>query len=446
IQKRLYTLSQLEGAETTYNMPGVFKLEGKMDFDRFVAAMNQIIERHDSLRTSFLWQNGELMQRIEEQIEFKVSYWETNVNSKIKAIIEDLVHPFDLSKAPLLRVGLIKMSEEEYVLLFDMHHIISDGVSMTVFVEEFMDLYEGKPLSPIRLQYKDVAVWQQSYRNTEAYKEHEEFWLKTFEKKLPESGLRTDFSRPLIQSFEGGKVDYVLDEQMLAKIKQFGRESGATLYMILLAAYNILLSKLTGQEDIVVGSTVAGRNHADIQRTVGVFINTLALRNEPAGDKDAAAFLMEVKENTLKAYEHQEYPFDELVEKLGIQRDISRNPLFEAMLVLHNHRENEIIEYESFKISPYFEDYGYRVAKIDLTLVANEELGTLWLTLEYLSQLFKRETAEQLMKYYVRILEAIVDQPEMKIKDISILNKNERKTLLSKIKSNQNLVIADFDL
>ena len=338
VQKRLYALSQLNGGETVYNMPGAFVIGGPLDLDRFREALHALIQRHESLRTSFAWKGEELVQRVHEHVEFEAEYatlsdTADDEEAEIAKLGAQFVRPFDLSRAPLLRVKLVKTAEDRHVVLFDMHHIISDGVSMDIFAREFLLLYEGQELEPLRIQYKDIAVWQARQRETEAFRKREAYWLKKFADGVPALELPTDFPRPPRQSFEGGRFDFVLDKDVVRRIHQLSRESGATVFMILLAAWNVLLSKYAGVEDIVVGTTVAGRNHADMEKVVGLFINTLALRNRPSGDKTFQTFLFDVRDNTLEAFEHQDYPFEDLVDKLSDQLDPSRSPLFDTMLV-----------------------------------------------------------------------------------------------------------------
>lgn len=359
-------------------------------------------------------------------------------------VMRNFLKPFDLSKAPLMRVELVQLEEKKYVVLFDMHHIISDGVSMNIFAKEFMDLYRGAELEPLRIQYKDVAVWQQSYVKSEAYAKSEAYWLEQFKNEVPLIELPTDFPRSGSQTFVGQKFDYMLTNDFCAKLDKWCRETGATPFMFLLAVFNVLLAKYSGLEDITIGTTVAGRNNPDMEKIMGVFINTLALRNAPAEEKTFYEFLLEVKENTLQAFEHQMYPFEDLVEKLGGERDVSRNPLFDTMLVLHNHRE-----YMDETLEPRFYSYeglNHNISKFDLTLVATHYEENLLITLEYSSQLFKRETGEEILKHYIKILKDVLQDPHQKIRSLSIVSEHEREELLSRISLKQPLSSSGFDL
>ena len=216
-----------------------------------------------------------------------------------------------------------------------MHHIISDGASVSVLIDEMTKLYAGEALEPLRIQYKDYAVWQQ-HLLTERHKMQEEYWLKELDGELPVLTLPTDYPRPSVQTFEGSRISFSLKPELVQQLRRLAKETDSTLYMVLAASYSTFLSKLSGQSEVIVGSPAAGRPHADLSRIIGMFVNTLAIRTRPEGDKPFSAFLEEVKETTLGAFEHQDYPFEELIEKLNIQRDMSRNPLFDAVFSMQN--------------------------------------------------------------------------------------------------------------
>ena len=292
--------------------------------------------------------DGEPVQRVHKELDFKLSYTETK-EEDIPSIIEEFIRPFDLSKAPLLRIGLAKVSEHKHIFLFDMHHIISDGISMNILIKEFISLYGGEKLPELKIQYKDFSAWQNELFKTEGIKKQEEYWLNTFSGEIPVLNMPTDYPRPAVQSFEGDSIDFNVDSELTKELNKLAAETGSTLYMVLLAAYNVLLSKYTGQEDIVVGSPIAGRQHADLDNIIGMFVNTLAMRNFPESSKTFKEFLAEVKDNALRAYENQDYQFEELVEKLNIPRDMSRNPLFDTMFVMQN-TDNTILAAGGIKI------------------------------------------------------------------------------------------------
>ncbi|WP_036667193.1 non-ribosomal peptide synthetase, partial [Paenibacillus sp. UNC217MF] len=425
-QKRLYVLQQLEGAELSYNMPAALRLTGKLDRERLEAALHALIARHESLRTAFVAVDGEPIQRIIEDPGFTVTYEESR-GTEAQAYIRRFLRPFDLDVAPLLRTTVVRLDETDHVLLFDMHHIVSDGTSISILVQELTKLYAGEELEPLRLQYKDYAFWQQGYRQSAAYRKMESYWLSQFAGELPVLSLPTDASRPAVRSFEGDRVDFELDNVLAEAVRELSRESGATVYMVLLAAYSALLGRLSGQEEVIIGTSIAGRSHADLQGMMGMFVNTLALRMNPSGEKPFSTYLEEVKQTALGALEHGDYPFEELVEQVVKQRDMSRNPLFDAMLVLQN-TEQADLELAGLQWTPYPIESG--TAKFDLTLSVSEHERGMRCSLEYASKLFERTTIERWAGHFTELLRQAVRHPQAMLGSIEVLTANERDELL----------------
>ncbi|MGX5439996.1 amino acid adenylation domain-containing protein [Bacillus thuringiensis] len=427
-QKRLYILNQIEDSGITYNLPAVMQMKGHFQFDTFEKAFKALIDRHEAFRTSFVMIDGEPVQKIEKEMNFKIEYsvlGEDSVSERVARFIRS----FDLEIAPLLRVEIIQVSQDEHIMMFDMHHIISDGVSMSILMKELTDLFEEKELAPLEIQYKDYSEWQEEFYKGDNIKKQEEYWLKVFEDKIPVLNMPTDFLRPQIQSSEGDRLGFEIDPELTSKLKMFARENGVTMYMLLLAAYTTLLSKYTGQEDIIVGSPTAGRQHDDLKNTIGMFVNTLVMRNHPKADGRFIDYLKKVKENTLNAYENQDYQFDELVEKLALKRDISRNALFDTMFSIQN-LDNLELNIKGLKIEPY--DIDFNMAKFDLSLSAIESIDHIEFILEYCTKLFKKETIQRIGSHVVNILKAIVNNPEKKLSEINILSQEEREMILDK--------------
>ncbi len=419
-QKRMYVLQQLEDGGVGYNMPAVLELTGPLDRSRLEETFRQLVERHESLRTSFeTGPDGEPVQRIHDSVPFQLDEAES---------ADAFVRPFCLEEAPLFRAALVKESEEHHLLLTDMHHIISDGVSVNTLIKEFGELYAGRSLAPMRLQYKDYAVWQRSFQEKEGYQKQEAYWLKRLEGELPVLELPADKPRPAVRSFAGGSVSCTLDAETASGLHRIARDHGSTLYMVLLAAYNTLLARLSGQEDIIVGSPIAGRPHKDLEPILGMFVNTLAIRTEPKGGKRFTDYLAEVRQAALEAYEHQDYPFEELVERLGVQRDTSRNPLFDAMLVVQNMEHEELL-LDGLHIQPA--DVSRPVSKFDVTLQASEGGGQIHFLFEYAASLFRKETMQRWASHFMTMLEHIVREPETSIQAISMLTAAERDRILS---------------
>jgi iturin family lipopeptide synthetase B len=424
-QRRLYILYQISPETTAYNSPSVSLLQGHVDKDRIENTFKDLLKRHESFRTSFCILEEEAVQRIHQEVEFQVEYCKTGNGERPDP--SDLIRPFTLSTAPLLRVGLIRVKEQEHILVVDMHHIIADGLSHPILIQDFTYLYACKELSPLRLQYKDFSVWRNRDEQIKALKSQREYWLKEFEGEIPVLHLPTDYTRPTVQSFEGSTGNFEIDRGETRALNQLAKKQGTTLYIVLLAAFNVLLARLSNQEDIIIGTPVAGRRHADLEHIIGMSVNTLTMRNYPNSEKVFTYFLQEVKENTLKAFENQDYPFEELVEQVGVVRDVSRNPLFDVMFALQNMDFPEV-EIPGLKLSPY--EHKSRISKFDLELSAVEAEGKLLFSYEYCTKLFKQETIEKFVFFYKKIISSILDNPYKKISQIEIISDEEKKKIL----------------
>jgi tyrocidine synthetase-3 len=433
-QKRMYILQQMEPENTSYNMPLRKVLEGHINKEGLEEAFRELIARHDSLRTSFFWLNEQPVQKIHraDEVGFFVDYYECMAGQdKAKEIVNNFVKPFDLSRAPLLRVGLISLGEMKYILMVDMHHIIADGISLELLLADFYALYDGRRLSELKYQYKDYAEWQNSEDQLESIRKQEEYWLKEFRVKPPVLHLPTDYPRPKQQGFEGDSIQFEVEENILYPLKQLAESRDATLFMVLLAVFNILLSRLSGQDEIVVGSPVAGRRHADVENVIGMFVNSLTLKNSPRGEKRFSGFLGELKQKTLEVLENQDYQFEDLVEKVVVTRDTSRNPLFDLMFMVQNQgvRVNDNIDGGSFISSDYHFD-GAAASRFDMMWVGVETGGALIFHVEFCLKLFKKDIIERFINYYKRILSAVIDKPNQKILEIDILSVKEKNQLL----------------
>ncbi|ATH91523.1 non-ribosomal peptide synthetase [Bacillus glycinifermentans] len=422
-QKRMYVLQQLDEGGTGYNMPAVLELTGPLDRARLDTVFRQLIRRHESLRTSFeTGADGEPVQRIHDEVPFRLME---------EASAEHFVRPFRLHEAPLFRAALVKEAEERHLLLVDMHHIISDGVSVNTLIREFCELYASRTLDPMRIQYKDYAVWQQEFKKGEAYRRQEAYWLKQLDGELPVLELPADNARPAVRSFAGDTVSRTVDAKTAAGLYRIARENGCTLYMVLLAAFNTLLARLGGQEDIIVGSPIAGRPHKDLEPILGMFVNTLAIRTHPTENKRFSDFLREVRQTTLAAYEHQDYPFEELVERLGVVRDMSRNPLFDVMFVLQNMERESLTLHDLHLVAAAHNTH--KVSKFDMTLYAAEEdQGTIRFDVEFNTDIYQKQTIKKWISYYIHILNHVIEHQNIHLGDIHVLDEHETNSVIHK--------------
>ncbi|MDQ1352752.1 MAG: hypothetical protein QG657_3058, partial [Acidobacteriota bacterium] len=443
MQRRLYILQQMVPLSTVYNMPQVQLLSAVPDKEKLAETFKRLIRRHESLRTSFIAVNEKPVQKIHDEVEFEIEYYDLAANNAkgreegrgdatlslwSADIITNFVRPFDLSRVPLLRVGLVKTEEEKYLLMIDMHHIISDGVSQGVLLQEFLAIYDGVSLPSLLLHYKDFAEWQNNPAHQETLKRQERYWSDRLSGELPVLNLPYDYPRPEVQGFEGRQLDFFIGPGETSALKALAAREDATLYMVLLAAFYLLSARLSGQEDIIVGAPVAGRSHADIQQIIGMFVNTLALRNYPAAEKTIGSFLQEVKTNALGAFENQDYPFEDLVEKVTVVRDIGRNPVFDVVFVLQNLAEQGAGA-ESAAAAPSYR-YEGKTAKFDMTLFAVETGENLTFLLEYCTRLFKEDTIGRFINYFKNIVVSIAANSHQRIADVEMLTEEEKLQLM----------------
>ncbi|WP_054740681.1 non-ribosomal peptide synthetase [Cellulosilyticum ruminicola] len=426
-QKRIYVVNSLMPDSTAYNVPFTGIIEGKLEKEMLEQAFNKLIQRHEALRTSFMLVDGQPMQQIAEKVDFSLAYEEAS-DEELDIIIEHMIEPFDLSCAPLIRSKLVKLGEEKYAIIIDLHHIITDATSMNILIGELLELYKGESLEPLEIQYKDFATWQNKLLQSEAIKKQEAYWLNYLSGEIPVLNLPTDYNLMTEQNHEGKQIDFTIDQEIQDGLKAINKQTGSTMYMTLLAAYNVLLAKYTGQDDIIVGSPIAGRNHPEINQVVGIFINTLAIRNYPQGKKSFNTFLNEVKENVLGAFENQDYQFEELIEKLDIKRDLNRNPLFDTLFAMEN-TSNSQLQTQEFTVESY--ELDNKSSKFYITLHASEKDDEMYFDFEYSTQLFKAETIERMIKHFKQILRCIIANPSVTLDEINLVTAEEEQQILS---------------
>lgn len=425
-QKRLFMLQKLEENNMSYNIQSVMTIEGSLDIKRLEMTFRRLIKRHEALRTCFKIIDGEPNQKVYEQVDFNVEYINGN-EKQVEEIIRTFMRSFDFSKAPLFRVCLVKISENKHILIIDIHHIISDGASIGILTREFTDLYEGKELSSLRIQYKDYAVWQNSIKEKKEIKKQEEYWIDRFKDEVSILNMPIDYPRPKVQSFKGARINFKVKKEVTNSLKRIAKENNATLYMILLTAFSVLLHKYTGQEDIIVGSPVAGRRHVDLEKVVGMFVNTLAMRNYPKGNKTFKEFLCEVRDNAIEAYKNQDYQFEELVKKLDLRRDTSRNPLFDVMLTLQNMGTTSV-KFGDLETTEY--KYDNMTSKFDIGLTAYEVNESIYFTLEYCTELFREATIKRFKNHFMKVLKEVVNNDEIKLSEINMMTDEEERKII----------------
>jgi surfactin family lipopeptide synthetase A len=434
-QSRLWFLYQLEGATGTYNMTGALSLSGSLQVEALKQALGSIIQRHEPLRTRFQTVDGVPVQVIDPQ-----PIWElTMVNLTGKETeAEKLAYresqtPFDLTKSPLLRVTLLKLQPEKHILLINMHHIISDGWSIGVFIRELSHLYgafvAGKEptLPTLPIQYADFAVWQREWLQGKVLAAQLEYWKRQLAAAPPLLELPTDRPRPAIQTFQGKTERFQLDSKLTQQLKTLSQQSGCTLFMTLLAAFGVVLSRYSGQTDIVIGSAIANRNRREIEGLIGFFVNTLALRLDLSEKPSFAAFLKQVQAMAQDAYEHQDLPFEMLVEELQLERRLDRNPLVQVMFALQN-AANEAWNLPGLTIAEM--SWELDSVRFDLEVHLSEVNDGIAGYCCYKIDLFDETTIARLLQHFQNILRAIIANPQQSVSLLTLLSEQEQKQLL----------------
>jgi amino acid adenylation domain-containing protein len=439
-QQRLWFLDQYECGSAVYNIPNAVRLNGLLDVAVLEQSLNEIVQRHEALRTTFSAVRGKPMQVITPTLPLTLALTDLQKLPKFKrqAEVRRLANqeaqcPFDLSQGPLLRASLLRLGKKDHVLLLTMHHVVSDGWSMGVLFRELSVLYEAfsagrpSPLSELPIQYADFAVWQRQWLQGEVLEEQLDYWKKQLNEAPPLLELSTDCPRPAVQTFRGASRSMVLTETLSEALRTLSRQEDVTLYMTILAAFQTLLYRYTDQDDIVVGSPIAGRNRSEIEGLIGFFVNTLVLRTDLSENPTFRQLLGRVRKVCLGAYAHQDLPFEKLVEELQPERNLTHSPLFQAMFAFQNIPRHEL-ELKGLRVNPLVADN--ETAKFDLTLFMEEKAQGLKGKLEYNTDLFNSPTIERMVGHFQTLLKGIVANPEQRISEIPLLMAAERHQLL----------------
>ena len=422
-QKRLFLVNEIDDTKIAYNMPMVIYLKDNIDLDKIERVIEKIVDRNEILRTSFHIENGEAVQRIHKKAEVEIEYIECK-EKEVQSEVDKFIRPFDLGKAPLLRAEIIN-TEKTNILLLDMHHIISDGETINIFTNEFNSLYNGIELEEKRVQYKDYSEWLRN-RDISAQKE---YWINQFSDEIPVIDLPYDYKRSKVQKFNGDKRNIKVSSEMKEKIKSIAKATGTTEYMIFLSSLMVLLKKYSRQDDIIVGTPIAGRVHKDTENMFGMFVNTLAMRGKPEDKKTFDIFLKEMKDITLKAFDNQEYPFEELVEEVNVNRDMGRNPIFDVMFNYSNNEE-ESLDILSNRTNDI--NVGGTITKFDLTCNVISDTECYLVQFEYRTDLFRGQTIENMIKHYLIILDKVLSNLNVLIESIEVVTEEEKEIIINK--------------
>lgn len=431
-QQRLWFLQQLDPS-SLYNIPAAVRIQGLLDVAALEHAINEIIRRHESLRTVFKLIDGQPFQFINPSLRLELSPVTVSSDAATakKEITEHAAaearHVFDLSRGPVVRARLLRISDSEHVLLLCMHHIVSDGWSMALFLHELEAYYGGRLLPEPTIQYLDYAFWQRDEKHRAVLDDQLAYWKQQLAGIPPVLALATDYPRSAARSFRGSAVAFAVSPDLSARLLQAGNAEGATLFMTMLAAFGVLLYRYCGQEDFAIGTPVAGRGRPEIEKLIGFFVNTLPLRLQLTGGLTFRQLLRNTKDTCLNAYVHQDVPFEALVEELHPERNLGHSPLFQVMLDLQNAPLAPVSRNGlRFNLLPV--ETG--TAKFDLTLTLNETEHGLDGALEYSSDLFEQSTAVRIVENFCTLLDSIAADPDSHLGALAVLSETEKKTLL----------------
>ena len=435
-QARLWFLDRLEPGNAAYNIPGGLRLHGRLHVATLERSIAEIVRRHEALRTTFEELDGQPLQRIHDTLDVTLTRVdlralpEADREAHVRDLARDEVaRPFDLATGPLVRAQLLQLAADDHVLLFTMHHIVSDGWSMSVLVQELTALYaaflhgNASPLEPLPIQFADYATWQREWLVGEELEKQLGYWKAQLERMPPVLELPTDRPRPAVQSFRGAAVVRQLSGEVKRAVQELGRKAGATEFMTLLSAFGALASRYSGQKELVIGTPIANRRRKETEALIGLFVNTLALPLHVADDATFEALLRGVKEMTLGAYAHQDLPFEKLVDALKLERDLARSPLFQVMFILQN-TPGVALALEGLRIDALEEPSD--IAKFDLTLEVTEAGEGYELRWDYNSDLFDRETIERMAGHFDVLLRAALTRPDTLVARLPLMTYAEQ--------------------
>ncbi len=429
-QQRLWFSNQLEPDSPIYNLATAVRLEGKLNVAAFRKSLNEVIRRHEALRTTFAEVNGQPVQIVTPAL--TLSLPEVDLRSLpcaereaevSRLVAEEAQRPFDLTHGPLLRAGLLQLDADDHVVLFTVHHAVSDGWSTGVLTREISTLYESfshgrsSPLPELVLQYADFAVWQRNWLQGEALNSLRDYWLDQLAGASPLLALPTDRPRPAVQSYRGALYPFMLPIDLIRELRTISRLEGVTLFMTMLAGLQAVLYYLTAQDDVVVGTDVAGRNRAETEPLIGFFINQLALRTDLSGNPSLRQLLGRVREVALGAYAHQDLPFEKLVEALNPERNLSYSPLFQVKLVFQNAVDlSQTLQLPGLSVKSLGGET--KKAKFDLLLTLTETANGVHGSMEYSTDLFNASTIERILSHFQTTLQNIATDPDLSLSDL----------------------------
>ncbi|HEY0726764.1 MAG TPA: condensation domain-containing protein, partial [Pyrinomonadaceae bacterium] len=438
-QERLWFLDQLEPGSAAYNMPGAVWLEGDLDVGALERSLNEIVRRHDVLRTTFRAELGRPVQVIPPSLSLSIPLIDLSQSSDDEAEArrlarEEAAKPFDLTRGPLMRATLVRLADERHLLLVTLHHIVADGWSVTLLVQELAALYaayrngEESPLPELQVTYADYALWQREWLQGERLEQQLAYWREQLHGELPVLQLPLAQVRTKKRRHRGALETVRVSRELTTEMRELGRREGTTLFMTMLAAWQVLLVRMSGASDILVGTPVAGRGSREVEGLIGFFVNTLVLRTQLTGEQSFAEVLKRVREVCLEAYAHQEVPFERIVEELQPDRDLNHPPLFQVLFSLQNAPLPQI---DLPGIRMRVEDTTNNTAKFDLALEITEDADELACVWQYDTDVLEAATIKRMAAHYKTLLSSIVANPTREIHELPLLTETEQRALLT---------------
>jgi amino acid adenylation domain-containing protein/FkbH-like protein len=439
MQKRVWLIDQMGGG-TAYNMPLALEVKGNFNSEKFISSINEIVKRHEILRSKIVLVDAEPQQEVEKELTLNILVEQKKTKKILKEIEQDASIAFDLSALPLLRVKIYKLTKNRHVIYFNMNHIISDGWSMGIITKEISSLYNNEPLPQLGLQYKDFSYWQQELFLSNKLVDEKDYWINKLKGTIEPLNFPTDYSRFKEQSFNGETLTLDLSKE-LETINKFSKKQQTTLFMFLVTSIKIILARYTMQNDIVLGYPVSGRNRIELENQIGFYANTLILRNHIDFNSDFIELLHQIKTSLLEAYTHQDYPFEKILEELNVSRDLSRSPLFDYAISL-NSDDEEMLRFGKSRIKPF--NFDFNMAQFDMSFNFVSLSSNLYLNLNYNSDLFKRKTIKRFLKHIHNLMINLLEEPAVEIKNINFLSKKEMKSNFSSSPITETSIIERF--
>ncbi|MEW4327512.1 amino acid adenylation domain-containing protein [Rossellomorea marisflavi] len=428
-QKRMYTFFRVDSESLIYNVVGAYSLEGRLHMPCLKQALTRLAERHEILRTTYEEREGEIVQKVHPCLPVSLSYreWSLPESRTLDEEVTSCIRPFNLNTEAGWELNVIRKGKGDYILVLNIHHINADGISVNILMEELFALYNDQSLPSTPLHYKDFSEWEEGNSERPHYKQAETYWLEAYQGELPVLDFPVDRGRPANPDYSGDWIDFRIGEETLLSLKRIVLQTETTLYAVLYGMFNFLLYKYTNQTDFITGTVSSGRSQLTLDRTIGMFVNTLGIRTEIDESTELEAFLVKQMEKIAEAMDHQHYPFEEIVAKKDLKVARNRNPLFDVLFSMNTYDGVNMTNNE-MELKEYPVDYPY--SKFDFSLTASEKRGGLEFRLVYRDQLFQRETMKRLADRYVRLLDDLAPMLHQKVGEINLIQKSEEETIL----------------